>query len=336
MPEIYLRPRPWRHGRIRRLLYAVVTALVLFAATAVVAYALQPWLRGATATADVTGLAHAAMLATSAASAPAAAAYSPAAAPTPTPPASQSASATAAASPSSAASDNAKASHNAWTAKYRGLLVRGFKPEPGYKAVALTFDDGPNHETGYIIRTLEKYGGKATFFDTGKNMLKHNGARQVVAISAAGFELGDHTQSHMPNDTSSIWHKSYAHDVAEITAPDKLIAPYVPFKTLWLRPPGGGIDAVGVRAAANTGHLVVNWTVDSNDSHGGPRTPDYIYSKCTAKIRSGDVILLHVTHPESMTALPRICAELRRQGFKLVTLSELARHSTPLTQRIPR
>ena len=44
---------------------------------------------------------------------------------------------------------------------------------------------------------------------------------------------------------------------------------------------------------------------------------------------------MHVTHPESMAALPRICATLNKAGYKLVTLSELAQHSTgPITQPI--
>ena len=98
---------------------------------------------------------------------------------------------------------------------------------------------------------------------------------------------------------------------------------------------GGMIDATGMKAAVDTNHLVINWTIDSNDSHGGPRTADYIYDQVTTNVRSGDVVLLHVTHPESMAALPRICATLTQQGYKLVTLSELAQHSTAaITQPI--
>jgi peptidoglycan/xylan/chitin deacetylase (PgdA/CDA1 family) len=231
---------------------------------------------------------------------------------------------------------SAQSTSTAWEARYRGILVRGFRPERGYQAVALTFDDGPNHQTGYIIKTLQRFGGHATFFDTGKNLLKGDYARQAIAISQAGFELGDHTQDHMPNLVSCIWHNSYAHDVYEITNPDKIIARYVPFKTLWLRPPGGSIDLTGVKAAEATGHLVINYTIDSNDSHGGVRTPDYIYGMCTRNVRSGDVILLHVTSLPSMAALPRICAILTSEGFQLVTVSELAEHSTPIAETIPR
>lgn len=220
----------------------------------------------------------------------------------------------------------------AWEKPYLGKLVLGFKPREGYRAVALTFDDGPNQATKYVIQTVQKYGGHATFFFTGRNLMKYNQVRQATMVENAGFELGDHTQDHMPNDVSAIWHKSYATDVYQITQPDVLIEPYVHHPTLWLRPPGGGIDDTGLKAAADTGHLVINWTVDSNDSHGGKKSPDEIYQACTTDIRSGDVILLHVTHPESMEALPRICATLTQEGFNLVTVSELAENSAPLAR----
>ena len=222
--------------------------------------------------------------------------------------------------------------------KYRGKLVDGFKTEPGYKAVALTFDDGPNGETKYVIDTLSKYGGQATFFDTGRKLKMSWAKTQPAIIWKAGFELGNHTQHHtLPDGVSSMWHRSYATDLAEINGPDAFAKYGTGRNTVWLRPMGGMIDATGIKAAVNTNHLVINWTIDSNDSHGGPRTPDYIYDTVTTGIKSGDVVLMHVTHPESMAALPRIAATLNERGFKTVTLSELAQHSTAaITQRIPK
>ena len=225
-----------------------------------------------------------------------------------------------------------------WIDRYKGKIIDGFKTESGYKAVALTFDDGPNGETQHVIDTLAKYGGQATFFDSGRKLAMSWAVTQPSIIWKAGFELGNHTQHHtLPDGVSSMWHRSYATDLAEINGPDKYAVKGTGRKTVWLRPMGGMIDATGVKAAVNTGHLVINWTIDSNDSHGGPRTPDYIYDQVTNGIKSGDVVLLHVTHPESMAALPRIAATLNQRGFKLVTLSELAQHSTAaITQSIPK
>jgi peptidoglycan/xylan/chitin deacetylase (PgdA/CDA1 family) len=224
-----------------------------------------------------------------------------------------------------------------WMDRYKGQIIDGFKTEPGYKAVALTFDDGPNGETQYVIDTLKKYDGHGTFFDSGRKLEKSWAKSQPAIIERAGFELANHTQHHtLPDGISSLWHRNYKTDLDEINGPDEIIKQYGGQPTVWLRPMGGMIDATGVRAAVDTNHLVINWTIDSNDSHDGPHTPDYIYEQCTTGIKSGDVVLLHVTHPESMKALPRIAEKLTEQGFKLVTLSELAQHSTgSITQKTP-
>jgi peptidoglycan-N-acetylglucosamine deacetylase len=218
----------------------------------------------------------------------------------------------------------------AWAARYRGKVVRGFIPERGYKAVALTFDDGPNHETGYVIDTLERFGGRATFFFTGKLLSRPGALSQASLVQSHGFEVGNHTQDHSVANRSSLLGRTYAFDVAQIEGPDHLVEPLIGHPTLWVRPMGGEIDSTGVRAAKNTGHLVITWSVDSRDSHGWDNTPAFVFHNATTGIVSGDVILLHVTHPESMAALPRICAALRDQGFQLVTVSELAAHSRPL------
>jgi peptidoglycan/xylan/chitin deacetylase (PgdA/CDA1 family) len=224
-----------------------------------------------------------------------------------------------------------------WMKKYRGKIVDGFKTEPGYKAVALTFDDGPNGETQKVIDAVSKVDGQATFFFTGRKLAKSWAVKQPEIIWNAGFELANHTQHHtLPDGISALWHRSYETCLAEINGPDVYAKRGTGRKTLWVRPMGGNIDSTGVKAANDTGHLVINWTIDSNDSHDGPHTPDYIYEQCTTGIKSGDVILLHVTHPESMEALPRIVATLTKKGFKLVTVTELAQHSTSaITQRVP-
>jgi peptidoglycan/xylan/chitin deacetylase (PgdA/CDA1 family) len=63
------------------------------------------------------------------------------------------------------------------------------------KVIALTFDDGPNPKfTPDILKTLQQYHAKATFFVTGEyaefypNLVK----REV----AEGHEVANHTYSH--------------------------------------------------------------------------------------------------------------------------------------------
>ena len=88
------------------------------------------------------------------------------------------------AQPADAASED-----TSWQERYKGKLVLGFKPEPGYKAVALTFDDGPNGQTQYILKTLAEYDGQGTFFDSGRK-LEPKWARHPGADDREG-RLGD-------------------------------------------------------------------------------------------------------------------------------------------------
>lgn len=62
-------------------------------------------------------------------------------------------------------------------------------------SVYLTFDDGPIPEsTPFILRTLEEFGAKATFFMVGDNVRKYPDLyKQIVD---AGHQVGNHTFNH--------------------------------------------------------------------------------------------------------------------------------------------
>ena len=319
------RPRSPRWRRRRSVAVPLAVAALLVISLVIAVPAGISWARGRKS------VPVAASAPTPAASSAAQVASESASAATETPGALASSEASSATQPDASAADD-----TSWQEQYQGKIVLGFRPEPGYKAVALTFDDGPNSRTKYVLKTLAEYGGRGTFFFSGTLLKRKGAAKHAVLVEEAESEVANHTMTHAIDDISAMWHRPYAFDVAQATGPDKLVKPLIGHDTLWLRPMGGNIDATGIRAANDTGHLVINWTIDSNDSHGGPRTPDYIYRQCTENVKSGDVILLHVTKKESMDALPRICAELERRGLKMVTVSELARHSTPISAKIPK
>ena len=63
------------------------------------------------------------------------------------------------------------------------------------KAVALTFDDGPNPNTTPVaLELLKKYNAKATFFMVGRSVAGNEDIiKQVVA---EGHQIGNHSWSH--------------------------------------------------------------------------------------------------------------------------------------------
>ena len=77
-----------------------------------------------------------------------------------------------------------------------------WRMDPKEKAVYLTFDDGPIPEaTPFILKTLEEYGVKATFFMVGDNVREYPDLyRQIVE---AGHQVGNHTFHHLEERSSA-------------------------------------------------------------------------------------------------------------------------------------
>lgn len=60
----------------------------------------------------------------------------------------------------------------------------------------LTFDDGPvPGPTEFVLETLKKYAGHATFFCIGENIRKH--PKIFREIHSNGHTIGNHTHSHI-------------------------------------------------------------------------------------------------------------------------------------------
>ncbi|RYE38356.1 MAG: polysaccharide deacetylase family protein, partial [Sphingobacteriales bacterium] len=90
-------------------------------------------------------------------------------------------------------------------------------PDINSKQVAISFDDGPHHETLKVLDLLKKYNAKATFFCIGSQIEKHPEIfKQMVS---EGHTFGNHTYSHSPRfglfSTDKI--------VDELTRTNKLI-----------------------------------------------------------------------------------------------------------------
>ena len=62
------------------------------------------------------------------------------------------------------------------------------------KCVALTFDDGPRKDTARLLKMLDEYNAKATFFVVGK--MVEADPSMVEREVAAGHEIGNHSWSH--------------------------------------------------------------------------------------------------------------------------------------------
>lgn len=215
-------------------------------------------------------------------------------------------------------STSAAATDTSWEARYKGVLVYGFRTTQ--KVVAITLDDGPNSFAKTVADTLDAYGAKGTFFCSKASVKKYPDA--IRLLQSRGGEIESHTADHKPLTGTA------AFDRDQIDRLDALITPVIGHGTTWVRPMGGGVNKLGLQVAAQTGHLVINWDVDSLDSHAQYTPPATLVHTVITNVRPGSVILMHFSHRESIQALPKICAWLKANGYRMVTVSELARLAT--------
>ena len=195
------------------------------------------------------------------------------------------------------------------------------------KKIALTFDDGPDRKyTPQILAILKKYNVPATFFLVGINANLNPGL--VRQEFQQGSEVGSHTYTH-PN----IAEVSSNQLAFELDSTQRLIESILGRKTILFRPPYGEDiepatpDQVGALVPVNSyGYYIVAMHIDPAD-WARPGV-DNIVSRVLSGAKNGDgnVVLLHDgggNRAETVAALPRIIEGLRKEGFQLVSVSDL-------------
>jgi peptidoglycan/xylan/chitin deacetylase (PgdA/CDA1 family) len=192
------------------------------------------------------------------------------------------------------------------------------KNENQYKKIALTFDDGPHPKlTPKILRILDKYNVKATFFTVGINV--HYYPETFEEIVAHGHEIGNHTYTHP--------HVSRVDRVTlrgEIERCEDEIYEHGEYKTKLFRPPEGMIDNGVTSLIKELDYKVILWDIDTRDwDHTNPRD---IAEMVVNKVSSGDIILMHdyiSYNSPTPEALELFLPILIEKGYQFVTVSEL-------------
>ncbi len=194
------------------------------------------------------------------------------------------------------------------------VLLAGAHAQQEPQYAALTFDDGPSGRfTRRLLEGLEQRDAKATFFLCGYRLETYKDLAQ--RISAEGHEIGLH---------------GYSHDCMAHMSPEKLrqelrrtreLLPGI--EVTLLRPPGGA-GSEDVRAAAREmGLSVAGWSVDPED--WAIHSAREVQRRVLSQVKDGDIILMHDMTDSSVDAALAIADELQRRGFRLVTVSELAK-----------
>jgi len=188
------------------------------------------------------------------------------------------------------------------------------------RVVALTYDDGPHPVfTPEILRILNKYNVKATFFVVGSRVNQY--PRIVRDIVASGSALGNHTFTH----PKSLELESRNQIISELVKCDEAIWRVAGTRTELFRPPKGLVNDAVQKTATEGGYKTVLWTVCAY--HHNARSPEEMAKRVLIQVRPGCIILAHDgIYPmrwRDVAATPLIIEELRRQGYRFVTVPEL-------------
>ena len=191
-----------------------------------------------------------------------------------------------------------------------------------FPRVALTLDAGS--EAGPVprmLQTLRERKIKITFFVTGDFIATYPDI--VKQIAADGHEFGNHSLTH-PNlrkvNDVQLRHEMEATEHLLNLVTGKSTLPY-------FRPPYGEYDDRVVRCAQDLGYKTVCWSLDSLDSVGVTKTPQFLVQRITARIgpeaMRGAIVLMHCDSEATAKALPVILDQMSRMKLEVVTLSRL-------------
>jgi peptidoglycan/xylan/chitin deacetylase (PgdA/CDA1 family) len=211
---------------------------------------------------------------------------------------------------------------------YLPVISRGVSNK---KAVALTFDDGPDPlVTPQVLQLLLKHQVKATFFVTGKKAAEH--PELIKEILLHGHSIGNHSYIH---DNLLMFRriKTIANEIesAQNVLSDFGIVP------LAFRPPVG-ITGPRLRPALlNSGMYIVNFSCRAYD--GGNRWIKNISKKILKRARPGDIVVLHDVRPHKqslftywLNEMDLIVSGLKEKGLAVLPLAEIIGRPVMITK----
>ena len=201
------------------------------------------------------------------------------------------------------------------------------------KAVALTFDDGPDPvATPALLRLLKQKNIPATFFVSGARAARYPGL--IESIVENRHTVGNHSYRHDP-----MAYFRGAEAVRRDIQKTQEILGALGIVPLVYRPPVGILSPVLRKPLAACGLSVVNYSCRAFDL-GNKRVRGLAF-RLLKRVRPGDIILLHDIMPGQNTDLQiwlneveKVISGLKAMGLQVVPLEELI--GLPVMCRCPR
>ena len=188
-----------------------------------------------------------------------------------------------------------------------------YDPSQVRPMLALTFDDGPGEYTDELLDCLEENNAHATFFMLGKNVSAYPDApKRMLEL---GCEIGSHSWDHTQLTTIDL--DSVAKQFSDTD--NALIQACGQAATVARAPYGDGNS--DIYNTVNKPFFM--WSLDTEDWKLMDADADYS-AVMNGDLTDGTIILMHDIHQPSVQAALRLIPDLIAQGYKLVTVSEMA------------
>lgn len=184
------------------------------------------------------------------------------------------------------------------------------------KAIALTFDDGPEpRHTEKILDVLKQNEIHAAFFFIGHKMEQH--PEIVMRVVNEGHIIGNHSYSH--HRYFDLFPRQKM--MEELQRTNNIAERITGKKLKFFRPPYGVTTPVLAKAIHTLGFATIGWNIRSLDTI--VKDPSRLLDRISQRLRSGGVLLLHDTAPVTQQSLQTIIDRISQQGYYFARLDQL-------------
>lgn len=164
-----------------------------------------------------------------------------------------------------------------------------------------------------ILKTLERYNVKTTFFIGGSWANKYGDILEKIA--SYGHEIANHGYFHKDQDKLD-----YDANYQEIEMCHKIVKSTIGVDMNLFAPPSGAFNNSTLQASTALGYRTIMWSLDTIDWRD--QNVDLIYSRATKKVKGGDLILAHPTQM-TLKALPSILDYYASHDLVATTVSDV-------------
>ena len=191
------------------------------------------------------------------------------------------------------------------------------------KIVALTIDDGPSEYTDEIMQILKDNDAKATFFIIGSQVPARD--RMLHDLVRNGNELANHAMHDEPS--RSLSDTALTNQICNV---EQIINET--YSTADAKPPpryfrpGSGFFSARMRALM----LKLDYRLVLGSIY--PHDPQIPFWRINARhvlsmLRPGEIIICHDRRSWTAPMLRKVLPEIRRTGYRVVTITELLREA---------